>query len=641
MVDKEKKTQQKQNDPLDARRMKRVKLERKKAKEANLKELVPDRFSRLPFELLANVLSFTGACDVLSVARCSRHLCGFLADFPTSSFIWRRARVNTNPPIPDPLPNLTESAYAALLFDPGPCEQCGTLLRTPFISFGLRLRLCQEKNCIQDWLDQKGIGRYKEYDGLPVCFARIYVETCAVRLNSKFTTDILFCRKSEYDPVIRDYAVARARGLSRFDFERLHEFEAEKTEMLFAKSHKIRRWWEDRSYKERSVMHENSKVTRRFATENNWDYWDLLGTPTFRDFYIMKKRSLEEMSKKEIYPLLEVVRNEMEERIGRQRMRTEPDERKGRMRQVEKLYARLRSQGSDSAVPALSVFKGLAVISVVLNNRKKSAEAAKEEMASAPFQALLADNLSVWRENQQRVLLKLIGRPNYAHINEAKPHPLTFCTARFNCTKCKDQALKQFKPVSLSFSDLCKHECAGLSERSSGTWSIANFALDKKAANASKALLGLLALTEENVQVSKVLAHRKLLCGSCDGMVIMSNLRALHEHCQRHENMVFSLFEPGFNMRPSLNVGLRDELLSRKKSAEGTRKEKTLGCRHCLPSRANPDLQHEERDAIPDSTESNLGNYKRFDFDGMRSHLMDRHGVNYIADEDFFRIPLH
>lgn len=169
----------------------------------------------------------------------------------------------------------------------------------------------------------------------------------------------------------------------------------------------------------------------------------------------------------------------MEELAVKQGKRNERDEREGRVRQVEKLYARLRSSGTHPSLPTLSVFKELAVISVVLNNRKKSAVVAKEEMASAPFRSLLADNLSVWRENQSRVLLKLMGRPNYTHTSKTKPHPLNLCTARFNCTKCKDQALKRFKPVSLSFSDLCKHECVGFSKGSS-KWSITHFAVDKK-----------------------------------------------------------------------------------------------------------------------------------------------------------------
>jgi len=131
----------------------------------------------------------------------------------------------------------------------------------------------------------------------------------------------------------------------------------------------------------------------------------------------------------------------------------------------------------------LSTFRQLGVISVVLNNRKKTAAAAKEEMASPVFQSLLEDNLSMWRENQQRVLLKLIGSPNYRHVSKTKPHPLDLYSALFNCTKCKGQAVKHFKPISLSFADVCKHECVGSkhkSKNSSGAWSITQFVLDEK-----------------------------------------------------------------------------------------------------------------------------------------------------------------
>jgi len=153
-----KKPNSKQDGRSAAFRMKRLKREKKAQK---LKELRTDHFSRLPIELLATILCLTTTKDILAVARSSRHLCQMLVNFPSSNFIWRQARANSPAaPIPDPLPNLTESAYAALLFDPGVCEQCGTVLRTQLAPFALRLRVCDEgdiRGCMKDWLQQKGV----------------------------------------------------------------------------------------------------------------------------------------------------------------------------------------------------------------------------------------------------------------------------------------------------------------------------------------------------------------------------------------------------------------------------------------------------------------------------------------------------
>jgi len=334
--------------------------------------------------------------------------------------------------------------------------------------------------------------------------------------------------------------------------------------------------------------------------------------------------------------LQQTVRVEMEELIRRREERTESEEREGRYRQVEKLYERLRSESPRSALPTFPVFRELGIMSVVLNNRKKTAAVVKEEMASPVFRSLLEDNLSVWRENQQRTLLKLLGRPNYRHGSSTKTHPLDLYSARFNCKKCKDQALKHFKRVSLSFADVCKHECVGLSckpKDSSGKWSINQFELDKKAINAAKAFFDMAKVKEDNKCVGDIPAQAKVLCESCDGMVAMNSLDDVFEHGQRHENMAFSLL-PG-STQPFLESGLRDELLGFARSATKKRKTKCFGCRHCL-SRENINPSQGMRKEDQGKTEKKPS--RLFDFDGIRSHLKSRHGVEYVADEDFFRI---
>lgn len=83
----------------------------------------PCHFSRLPFELLAEVLILTRSPKhVLAVARCSKFLCATLLR-ETSTFVWRNARKLCRPePIPDPPSILSEASYAAFLFDAGICE---------------------------------------------------------------------------------------------------------------------------------------------------------------------------------------------------------------------------------------------------------------------------------------------------------------------------------------------------------------------------------------------------------------------------------------------------------------------------------------------------------------------------------------
>ena len=87
--------------------------------------VVSTHLSRLPLEMLAEILSYTSSPDILSLARTSRFFCATLVTNPASLFIWKAARRRFHPrPIPDPAPNWTESAYIAFLFDTAACEVC-------------------------------------------------------------------------------------------------------------------------------------------------------------------------------------------------------------------------------------------------------------------------------------------------------------------------------------------------------------------------------------------------------------------------------------------------------------------------------------------------------------------------------------
>ena len=98
---------------------------------------------RLPLEILAEILSYTRAPELLSLARTSKYFCGILCD-PGSSFIWRRARIDPDFlfAIPDPPPDMPEPAYAAMIFDSGKCYICKKHTSRMFHSYAYRARLC-------------------------------------------------------------------------------------------------------------------------------------------------------------------------------------------------------------------------------------------------------------------------------------------------------------------------------------------------------------------------------------------------------------------------------------------------------------------------------------------------------------------
>lgn len=134
-----------------------------KAKHINIDASLPCYLTQIPFELIAEVLSHTSSPkDVLALARCNKYFCATLVVNQSSIFIWRQARARAKPePIPDPLPYLSEPAYAALIFDKGNCDVraaqcllgfthviidqfCKSPSKDMYASFALKIRLCRK-----------------------------------------------------------------------------------------------------------------------------------------------------------------------------------------------------------------------------------------------------------------------------------------------------------------------------------------------------------------------------------------------------------------------------------------------------------------------------------------------------------------
>ncbi len=125
----------------------------------------PCYITRLPFELIAEVLLYTRSPkDVLALARCNKFFCATLVS-KSSDYIWRYTRNNCKPaPLPEPSQIFTEVSYAAFVFDEGKCEvrflyhrwcrhsssrtqECGKVSKLMYDSFALRIRTCGQVRC--------------------------------------------------------------------------------------------------------------------------------------------------------------------------------------------------------------------------------------------------------------------------------------------------------------------------------------------------------------------------------------------------------------------------------------------------------------------------------------------------------------
>jgi F-box-like len=110
---------------------KRQRLDKPRAEREGERTPLLSCLERIPLEILAEILSYVNSPkDVLSVARCSKHLCTTLVN-PSNVMIWRHARRHcVVPDLPPPMPGWSEPAYAAFIFDPGSCYVSCTRLIT-------------------------------------------------------------------------------------------------------------------------------------------------------------------------------------------------------------------------------------------------------------------------------------------------------------------------------------------------------------------------------------------------------------------------------------------------------------------------------------------------------------------------------
>lgn len=79
--------------------------------------------TRLPFELIAEVLLYSKSpANILSLSRTCKHFHATLVQNPIATFIWKRVRTQTTPPIPEPTKlGLSESQLANFIYGGGKC----------------------------------------------------------------------------------------------------------------------------------------------------------------------------------------------------------------------------------------------------------------------------------------------------------------------------------------------------------------------------------------------------------------------------------------------------------------------------------------------------------------------------------------
>ncbi|KAI8976707.1 hypothetical protein BD414DRAFT_555115 [Trametes punicea] len=592
----------------------------------------------LPLELLAEVLSYaTSPRDVLALARTSKHFCSVLVNNPETEFIWRRARQNCEPaPVPDPLPGLSEACYAALLFDHGKCEICGSSVNVPCHSFALRARLCDPpRGCVQVWRSQHlyAIDQEDEvkYPDILQWIPRLE-RPCDLQLEK------IYVRKDAWRRAVSEFKKARLLGpdaVSAYTETRQVLADALPARQEFYKN--LIKWRDRRAISlvlYASMMQHRAQI---HSEEIGCTKWEILQSPTYAAQYHAKLRCCEAEIQDDFPTFKDAVIAEVAAQKQRKLLREKEHIMQDRRREVETEYKRLKeSSQQDNVLPSLPEFRKLSVVKTV----EASTSRADPGLTDHFVALILKDNLEQWRSAARAALAAVLGFPGWKMMSKRKLHPVDRLTARFRCKRCDAAGKGTGLDGGMGFAEACRHVCAHLSKKARGAhrWNADDFVPDRRAIGAISQVLELCGTKAEDADSLRIAdsVGERIRCSACS---LSMAVRSVAYHCKRHEEISFTLL-PATEVSElsAIEHGLALRLLEKSNEAASERGRKMYGCRHCA-RRSMPATA----DAASDASSGQEGmdraqlKPKWMSFDGLRSHLKEKHHVQHVADEDFYR----
>ncbi|KII87575.1 hypothetical protein PLICRDRAFT_42081 [Plicaturopsis crispa FD-325 SS-3] len=660
----------------------------------------PCHLKRMPFELLAEILGHTTSTkDALSLARTSKYFCVTLTS-PTAVYIWRRLRKQSVPlPIPDPLPNFTESSYAAFLFDGGLCSVCKKHTNALYASFALRIRICARPEC-RSRMDRDLLLKpthlhfprtvTPQTTMLLKWFLRVESERC---LNPISTSTIIrnwpdmepAVLRSDWEMALQEIEALKSEA-EILAYQEKCQKKTDRLSMYMTAAVKMSEWAAARQLKFRTIKDSNETVARALATSEGWDYWELMNAESYSDLHRRRTRTLEEVTANDVAPIRAQIEVDMVKNAERRlRRKAEAAYRQGR-EEVKAYYEVLRSSGQYKVLPTLEVFRQIPVIKILQNRPNESTGAAgtgtgtgtgtgvvtsgagtsvaAELKESAIVKDLIKDHLGTWVAQMREAFADMLGMPKWKSPSTKKLHPVDRLTARFRCKRCHSVARRYKEEECLDFAGVCAHECPPTDKRKAKlAWTIDQFEPDEKAIAVINDLLRLCNANPEDVQSHVAFADipPRIRCRSCSGNILMGP-RHVIGHCQRHEKMDVLLLSPeDVKGVPPVEPGLCAKIMMGYTArAKKMQNYVVFACRHCgnLPvpraavggnnAQGNPSTAESKAIAAPDADmNGDAGNAtavslsqprstKYFSFNGLRSHMKTLHSIEVIRDEDFF-----
>ncbi|KAH9899324.1 hypothetical protein C8Q73DRAFT_787215 [Cubamyces lactineus] len=591
---------------------------------------------RLPLELLAEVLSYCSTTrDVLALARTCKHFCAILVKNPSTDFIWRQVRAHSFPrPMPDPMPGLAEATYAAMVFDAGECDSCGKHTRLPYLSFALRIRICERKQCKTTWIGQH-IRELSEDDEIHYSDIVQWIPRLERDPSDIVGHEGILVRRDSWKEAIDEFR--RARELGPDAMSAYMETKQVMADALPGKLEFFRKLsvWREQYMTEtqRNFMSLESSAASR-AAQAGFSKWEFMQSPTYSTIHYAKVRCGENWHHNEYEKIKDKVVAEIVQQKERKINREKEHVLKDRRRSVEDVYKRLQQEAD--VLPPLSEFRKLSVVKTYEGSSSKKDPGLSDSFISE----VLKDNLEQWMASARAGLAASMGFPAWKTMSKRLLHPVDRLTARFLCKKCSAAGKNAGIDGGMDFANACRHECAHLSKKARATqrWNAYNFVPDQRAVDAITQVLELCGAKAEEVDSLRIADSigARIQCTACK---LTMDVRGVGRHCKRHDESSFVLLTPEdvMNIDPPAH-GLSTELLKTSAEAASQRDEKAFGCRLCMVQFF---FGTTDGGATAGSEEgkSKRTPYKPkwMSFNGLRSHLKEKHAIAHLADEDFYR----
>ncbi|KAF8438057.1 hypothetical protein L210DRAFT_3761635 [Boletus edulis BED1] len=439
------------------------------------------------------------------------------------------------------------------------------------------------------------------------------------------------------------------------------------------------KWDYDQEFK--IVKKHNRTWTKNLAESEGWNLEDLVESQTYESLQRRKTFLLEKIEEKDVSPIRTVIESELLALQARHKRQEAEASYRGKLTEVKKIYERMRcgtlevahtgSSGSSDPLilPPLSVFCTLPSVRALKgspdpNVLPPSSTSDTNDINSNLAISLVKADIHTWLTPVQKHLMALLGYPNgWQSASTRTLHPLKRVTARFFCRRCGEGKVGRAyqREQCLDFKGVCSHVCMtaprksvedGNGQEKGGSkgkmldWKVDMFEKNEKVIRVIKTILNHIGMSEDTATVSAVMKATggSIQCMSCKGWII--------GHARRHESMEIrvlpasaatldevwrmmlrrqpfaDMYRPLISSRPAFERGNCELLLGPSYQGRSLCKKVNYGCKHCLVEEDDGMAGIEKPESIKEA--------RLMDFNGLRSHVKGKHGIQEIRDEDFF-----